>query len=83
MRTFAGLDLLLMPHAETFSPVLFFDTAKVWQTVGLAAPTVNSAGIGGIMRTPAGPLRLDIALPLNRRPQDSRYQLYIMLGELF
>ncbi|MDX8405382.1 MAG: BamA/TamA family outer membrane protein [Mariprofundus sp.] len=83
MKTYAGLDVVLMPEAETFSPVLFMDAGKVWQAIGKATPTVLSAGAGVIMRTPAGPLRLDLALPLNRRAQDSRFQFYFTLGDLF
>lgn len=83
MKTFAGLDLVFMPEAETFSPVLFGDVAKLWQGVGGNAPVVWAVGAGGIMHTPAGPLRLDLALPLNRRPQDARFQFYITLGEAF
>lgn len=83
MKTYGGLDIVLMPEAELFSPVLFGDVAKVWQAIGRSAPTVSSAGAGVIMRTPAGPLRLDLALPLNRRAQDARFQFYLTLGEIF
>ena len=83
MKTYAGLDLVFMPEAETFSPVIFGDVAKLSQGVGSNAPVVWSAGVGGIVRTPAGPLRLDLALPLERRPQDARFQFYITLGEVF
>jgi len=83
MKTYGGVDLVLMPEAELFSPLLFADAAKVWQAIGTAAPTVLSAGFGVIMRTPAGPLRLDLALPLNRRAQDKRFQFYLTLGDVF
>ena len=81
MKTYGGLDLVFLPEAETFSPVLFADVAKLWQGTGSNAPTVWSVGVGGIVHTPAGPLRLDLALPLKRRPQDARFQFYITLGE--
>ena len=83
MKTYGGVDLVLMPEAELFSPLLFADAAKVWQAIGRAAATVLSAGFGVIMRTPAGPLRLDLALPLNRRAQDKRFQFYLTLGDVF
>jgi len=83
MKSYGGLDLVLMPNAETFSPVLFGDVAKVWQVIGRNAPIFWSAGIGAIMRTPAGPLRIDFAVPLNRRTQDRGFQFYITLGEVF
>ena len=43
-------------------------------------------GPGGGLRyeTPLGPLRLDIAVPLNRRPEiDSSYQVYMSIGQAF
>jgi len=83
MKTYAGIDVVLMPEADTFSPLLFADAAKVWQAIGRATPAVASAGAGIIMQTPAGPLRLDLALPMNRRPQDSRFQFYLSLGDVF
>jgi len=83
MKTYAGLDLVLMPEARLFSPVLFGDVAKLWQTVGTAAPAFWSVGAGLIIRSPAGPLRFDLALPLNRRPQDAHYRFYFTLGNVF
>ena len=83
MKTYGGLDLVMMPDAESVSPVLFGDVAKVWQAIGSSAPTVWSVGAGAIMRTPAGPLRIDFAVPLKRRAQDKRFQFYITLGDVF
>ncbi len=42
-------------------------------------------GAGGGLRylTPIGPIRLDVAFPLERRPTDSRFQFYISLGQPF
>jgi translocation and assembly module TamA len=40
-------------------------------------------GIGFRYYTPIGPLRLDVATPLNRRPNDSWVQVYISLGQAF
>jgi translocation and assembly module TamA len=35
-------------------------------------------------KTPIGPLRLDIGLPLQRRPGiDDSYQLYVSIGQAF
>ncbi|MDQ2893316.1 MAG: BamA/TamA family outer membrane protein [Pseudomonadota bacterium] len=41
------------------------------------------AGIGGRFYTNFGPLRVDIATPLNKRPGDSRVALYIGIGQAF
>lgn len=43
-----------------------------------------AAGIGGRYYTPVGPLRVDVAVPLNRRPGvDKSYQFYISFGQAF
>jgi translocation and assembly module TamA len=40
-------------------------------------------GLGLRYYTAFGPIRLDIATPLKRRPADSRVQLYVSLGQAF
>lgn len=42
-----------------------------------------SAGLGARYRTPAGPLRLDIATPIDREPGDDPVQIYISIGQAF
>lgn len=43
-----------------------------------------AAGLGLRYRTAAGPLRLDIAFPINRRPGiDNHVELYISIGQAF
>jgi translocation and assembly module TamA len=41
------------------------------------------AGIGGRFYTNFGPVRLDLATPLNRRPGDSRFSVYVSIGQAF
>ena len=41
------------------------------------------AGIGGRYYTNFGPLRVDVATPLNRQPGDSKIALYIGIGQAF
>lgn len=41
------------------------------------------AGIGGRFYTNFGPMRIDVATPLNRRPGDGRIALYISIGQAF
>ena len=41
------------------------------------------AGIGVRYRTPFGPLRLDVAVPLNRRPGDPTFGVYAGIGQSF
>jgi translocation and assembly module TamA len=43
-----------------------------------------AAGLGARYYTPFGPLRLDVALPLNRRAnKDDAFQFYISIGQAF
>jgi len=41
------------------------------------------AGAGPRYYTPIGPIRFDIALPLNRRRGDDSFEIYIGLGQAF
>lgn len=41
------------------------------------------AGVGLRYYTGFGPIRLDLAVPLNRRPGDARYAIYAGLGQAF
>ncbi|WP_374942727.1 autotransporter assembly complex family protein [Sphingomonas sp.] len=41
------------------------------------------AGIGGRFYTNFGPLRVDLATPLNKRPGDGKIALYISIGQAF
>jgi len=41
------------------------------------------AGLGVRYFTPIGPVRLDVAVPLNDRPVDDTFELYISLGQAF
>ena len=40
-------------------------------------------GIGGRLYTNFGPLRIDVATPLGRRPGESRFNLYVSIGQAF
>ena len=41
------------------------------------------AGIGGRFYTNFGPIRVDVATPLDRRPGESRINLYVSIGQAF
>ena len=43
----------------------------------------TGVGIGGRFYTNFGPLRLDIATPLNRRPGEARISVYVSIGQAF
>ena len=41
------------------------------------------AGVGVRYKLPFGPVRADVAFPLNKREGDSDFQLYISIGQAF
>lgn len=41
------------------------------------------AGLGGRYYTPIGPIRFDVAIPLNKRPGDDSVAVYIGIGQAF
>ena len=41
------------------------------------------AGIGLRYYTPIGPVRLDVAVPLDKKNDDKSYQIYISIGQTF
>ena len=72
--------------SESFGWVLFYDFGNVY------TPTVpnfhkrilQSTGIGIRYATPVGPLRFDLAFPLNpRKHVDNRFQIYLSIGQAF
>lgn len=62
----------------------FVDAGQVYEATTPQFSNLRyGAGIGGRYYTNFGPLRVDVALPLNRRPGDSRFGLYISIGQAF
>jgi translocation and assembly module TamA len=63
---------------------VFVDAAQVSQDINpLDAGLRFGAGAGARYYTPIGPIRLDVAVPLNRQPNDDAFELYIGLGQAF
>ncbi|MEM9138901.1 MAG: autotransporter assembly complex family protein [Pseudomonadota bacterium] len=65
--------------------VVFVDAGAVGEE---SAPTFNegvqvAAGVGFRYFSPAGPIRVDVALPLNPRDADDAFQLYFSIGQAF
>lgn len=69
---------------------------QAWQAVGFIdggatgpdeAPNLSNmrygAGVGVRYKLPFGPIRADVAFPLNKREGDSDFQLYISIGQSF
>ncbi|MGO4687779.1 autotransporter assembly complex protein TamA [Brevundimonas sp. 2YAF1] len=69
---------------EKFQAVAFVDSGAVGF---LATPNFNNmrygAGVGVRYKLPFGPVRADIAVPLDRREGDANFQLYISIGQAF
>ena len=66
--------------------VLFYDTGNVFRQTFLprGLKLLNSVGAGVRYATPIGPLRLDVAVPLNRRSDiDPYFQIYFSIGHSF
>ena len=64
--------------------VTFIDAGQVTAS---GAPFTSQwrvgAGIGVRYYTSIGPIRLDVAVPLNREPHDDAFELYIGIGQAF
>lgn len=78
----ARIDTPLLDGALGVVPFLDAGTVGTGST-----PTLNDirfgAGIGARYYTGFGPLRLDVAVPLNRGPDDSWIAVYVALGQAF
>ncbi|HEX8470121.1 MAG TPA: BamA/TamA family outer membrane protein, partial [Brevundimonas sp.] len=72
------------------------DIGESWQVVGFVdagaigfqeTPNLTNmryaAGIGGRFKLPFGPVRADLAFPLDPREGDSTFQVYISIGQAF
>ncbi|MEI8394052.1 MAG: autotransporter assembly complex family protein [Rhodospirillaceae bacterium] len=70
---------------DTFGVVPFVDGGNVYSTP-LPQPGEGmrfGAGVGMRYYTDFGPLRLDVGVPLQARPTDDPFQLYMSLGQAF
>jgi translocation and assembly module TamA len=63
---------------------LFYDTGQVYRSLSdFDFNLQHSVGVGARYDSPVGLLRLDLAVPLNRRQGDKSYQIWIALGNAF
>lgn len=71
--------------AETMGLVAFIDGGMVYENVDdkLFQDMLWGAGLGFRYYTAIGPVRLDVAMPLDRRPDDDAWQMYISIGQAF
>lgn len=72
--------------SSSLGGVVFIDGGAVYDDIvpDFSEPIFFGAGIGARYFTDFGPIRLDIALPLNEKEQaDQSVQLYISIGQAF
>jgi translocation and assembly module TamA len=71
---------------KAFGAVAFVDAGSAYPDVlpnfSQLAPRVG-AGVGIRYYTDFGPIRADVGIPLNRRPSDPPFGLYVSLGQAF
>ena len=76
--------LLRTERAGTVSALAFFDAGNVWlNRDSLGGGLFKSVGVGARYNSPFGPLRLDFAVPLDRRPDDPDYTVHFGFGSVF
>ncbi|WP_432265030.1 autotransporter assembly complex protein TamA [Croceicoccus esteveae] len=64
--------------------VAFVDAGQVYEKSLPDASDIRfGAGIGGRFYTNFGPLRLDVATPINRQEGESRFAVYVSIGQAF
>ncbi|ABS62007.1 surface antigen (D15) [Parvibaculum lavamentivorans DS-1] len=71
---------------ETIGLVAFIDGGQAFEnmTPSLGDPLLWGAGLGVRYYTPIGPVRADVAIPLNKRQGvDDDFQIYVSLGQAF
>lgn len=68
------------PIIQDWSAALFVDSGNVFNRWGDFEP-VHGVGLGARWRSPVGPVRIDVGVPLD--DADSAFQLYITVGPEF
>lgn len=72
------------PLPWDMSGLVFFDAGQVWaETSEFGRDLATAVGLGLRADTPVGVIRLDLARPLDRRPGDPSFKLYLGLGNAF
>lgn len=67
-----------------FGIVPFVDAGQVYESTTPRLTDMRFGfGVGGRMYTNFGPLRIDVATPINRRRGESKIALYISIGQAF
>jgi translocation and assembly module TamA len=67
-----------------FGVVGFVDVGQAYaSTMPRFSDLRMGAGVGGRFYTNFGPMRLDVATPINRRPGEARVSVYVSIGQAF
>jgi len=89
-RALGGEALLVINEELRFAlpwdltGLAFFDAGQVWARPGDAdLDLAKAVGLGLRARSPVGLLRLDAAYPLDRRPGQPSYKIYLGFGNTF
>jgi translocation and assembly module TamA len=80
----AGTIELRQRIRDNYGAVAFIDAGQVaandWSFAG---PWGVGAGVGARYFTAIGPIRLDVAVPVNKLPDSGSFQVYIGIGQAF
>ncbi len=80
----AGTVEFRQRFGESFGAAVFVDAGQVTSTSTPFSGTLRAgAGVGARYFTSIGPIRLDVAVPLDKERGDDSFELYIGLGEAF
>nr|WP_188770307.1 BamA/TamA family outer membrane protein [Novosphingobium endophyticum] len=67
-----------------YGVVAFIDAGQAYrETTPQFSDLRYGVGIGGRFYTNFGPVRLDVATPLSRRPGEARFNIYVSIGQAF
>jgi translocation and assembly module TamA len=83
-QTEAGSELRFRV-SDTFGIVPFVEGGRVTEEIGFGGSErfLWAAGVGLRYYTAVGPVRADVAVPLNGRDKDDSFQIYFSLGQAF
>lgn len=68
-----------------FGAAIFFEGGTTYEdpVPDASEPLRWATGVGIRYRTPIGPIRADVGIPLNRRDTDDAFQFYLSIGQAF
>ena len=80
----AGTVEFRQRFGQSFGAAVFVDAGEVGtSSTPFSGKLRAGAGVGARYYTPIGPIRMDFAVPLNKRSGDDAFELYIGIGEAF